>query len=137
MTDSEKRQYCKVHKEYTDRLRFEQMMRQPSDSISLLPRDEFTGDSTPTLCPESKVLTDRLEVGHSFALKSTLIMRVAQEANLRGIDFNTVRSDILSFKCTGTRFGVEAFHSELNGWRVRVCATRDGDDYNGVDGLGS
>ncbi len=58
MTGSEKRQYRKVHKEYTDRLRFEQMMRQPSDSISLLPCDEFTGDSTPTLCPESKVLTD-------------------------------------------------------------------------------
>ena len=77
------------------------MRRQPSDSVSLLPRDEFTGDSTPTLRPKSKVLADRLEVGHSFALKSTLIMRVAQEANLRGIDFNTVRSDILSFKCTG------------------------------------
>jgi len=46
---------------------------------------------------------------------------------------NTVRSDILSFKCTGIRFGVEAFHSEQNRWRVKVCATRDGDDYNGVD----
>ena len=32
----------------------------------------------------------------------------------------------------GLRFGVEAYHSELNGWRVKVCATRDGDDYNGV-----
>ena len=98
MTDCEKHQYRKLHKEYTDRLRFERMRRDPSDSVSLLPRDDFTGDSTPTLRPESKVLTDRLEVGHSFALKSTLIMRVAEEANLCGIDFNIVRSDILSFK---------------------------------------
>ncbi len=60
-------------------------------------------------------------------------MRVAEEANLRGIDFNTFWSDILAFKCTGIWFGVEAFHSELNGWRVKVHATRDGGDYNGVD----
>jgi hypothetical protein len=77
------------------------MRHQPLDSVSLLSGDEFTGDSTPTLCTEFKVLTDQLEVGHSFALKSTLIMRVAEEANLRGIDFKTVKSDILSFKCTG------------------------------------
>jgi hypothetical protein len=25
------------------------------------------------------------------------------------------------------------FYSELNGWRVKVCATRDADNYNGVD----
>jgi hypothetical protein len=62
-------------------------------------------------------------------------MRVAEEANLRGIEFHTIRSDILTFKCTGTRFGVEAFHSELNGWRVKVCATRDGDDFN-LDDIG-
>jgi hypothetical protein len=135
MTDSKKRQYRKARKEYTDRLRFEWMRREPSDSTLLL-RDEYTGDSTPTLRPESKVLTNRLEVGHSFTSKSTLIMRVAEEANLRGIEFTTVRSDILTFKCTGTHFGVEAFHSELNGWRVKVCATRDGDDYNGVDVCG-
>lgn len=133
MTESEKRHYRKLRKEYTDRLRCERMRRKPSDSGSLLPGDEFTGDSSPTLRPESKVQTDPLQVGHSFASKSTLIMRVAEEANLRGIDFKTVRSDVLSFKCVGLRFGVEAYHSELNGWRVKVCATREGDDYNGVD----
>jgi hypothetical protein len=132
ITDSEKRQYHKARKEYTDCLRFERMRREPSDTTLLL-RDAYTGDSTPTLRPESKVLSDRLEVGHSFASKSTLIMRVAEEANLRGIEFNTVRSDILTFKCIGTRFGVETFHSELNGWRMKVCATRDGDNFNGVD----
>lgn len=128
MTESEKRQYRKARKEYTDHLRFERMRREPSDTTLLL-RDAYTGDSTPTLRPESKVLTDRLEVGHSFASKSTLILRVAEEANLRGIEFHTIRSDILTFKCTGTRFLVEAFHSELSGWRVKVCATRDGDDF--------
>jgi hypothetical protein len=53
-------------------------------------------------------------------------MRIAEEANLRAIKFLTSRSDVLTVKCHGTRFNVEAHHSaELNGWRVRVCATRD------------
>ncbi len=53
---------------------------------------------------------------------------------MRGIKFLASRSDVLTLKCHGTRFCVEAHHSELNGWRVKVCATQDagGNDANPI-----
>jgi hypothetical protein len=63
----------------------------------------------------------------------TLVMRIAEEANLCSIEYLTTRSDILTFKCIGIRFCVEAHHSKLNGWRVKVCATRDGDDFSRIE----
>ena len=126
MTEDERREYRKTRKEYTDRQRFERMRRDPLD---FLPSDQFTGDCTPTLRTESEVQAAPLLVEHSFASKDILVLRVAEKANLRGIECSTTRSDILSFKCTGHRFLVEAHHSELNG---KVCATREGDDFPGI-----
>ena len=122
MTEDEKRQYRKTRKEYTDRLRIDRMKRDPEDT---LPSDDFTGCCTPHLCTEAEVEFNGLQVGHTFPTKDLLVMRIAEEANLRAIEFLTSRSDVLTVKCHGTRFNVEAHHSELNGWRVRVCATRD------------
>jgi hypothetical protein len=129
MAEDKRREYQKTRKEYTDRQRFERMRRDPLD---FLPSYQPTGDCMPTLCTESEVQSAPLLVGHSFASKDILVLRVAEEANLRGIKCSTTRSDILSFKCTGHRFCVEAHHSELNGWRVKVCATREGDDFLGI-----
>jgi hypothetical protein len=129
MTEDERREYRKSRKECTDRQRFERMRRDPLD---FLPSDQFTGDCTPTLRTESEVQAAPLLVGHSFALKDILVLRVVEEANLRGIECSTTRSDIQSFKCTGHRFLVEAHHSEPNRRNVKVCATREGDDFPGI-----
>jgi hypothetical protein len=53
-----------------------------------------------------------LEVNHTFPDKEILVLRVAEEANLRGVNFVCTRSDLCYFKCTGPRFCVIARHSE-------------------------
>ena len=61
-------------------------------------------------------------------------MRVAEEANLRGINFVCTRSDLRDFKCTGPRFCVIARHSERLGWFVSVANVRECDEFGGEYG---
>jgi hypothetical protein len=73
----------------------------------------------------------RLEVSHTFPDKEILVMRVAEEANLRGINFVCSRSDLCDFKCTGPRFCVIACHSERLGWLVTVANIHECDEFEG------
>jgi hypothetical protein len=103
MTEDEKRKYRKTRKEYTDRQRIDRLKRDLEDT---LPSDEFTGCCTPHLCTEAEVESNGLQVGHTFPMKDLLVMRIAEEANLRAIEFLTSRSDFLTVKCHGTRFNI-------------------------------
>ena len=73
----------------------------------------------------------RLEVNHTFPDKEILVLRVAEEANLRGINFVCTRSDRREFKCTGPRFCVIACHLEHLGWFVSVANVRECDEFGG------
>jgi hypothetical protein len=76
----------------------------------------------------------RLEVNHTIPDKEILVLRVAEEANLRGINFVCTRSDLRDFKCTGPRFCVIARHSERRGWFVFVANIRECDEFGGQYG---
>ena len=115
MTEDEKRDYRKTRKDYTDKLRLARMRRDPEGT---LPSDTFTGCRTPYLCTEAEVESAGLEVGHTFPTKDLLLMHIAEVVNLRGMEFLTSRSDVLTLGCHGTHFCVEAHHSELNGWTL-------------------
>ena len=69
----------------------------------------------------------RLEVNHTFPDKNILLMRVAEEANLRGVNIFSARSDLREYTCTGSRFCVRANHTEQNGWTVSVADVRECD----------
>jgi hypothetical protein len=58
-------------------------------------------------------------------------MRVAKEANLRGINFVCSPSDLCDFKCTGPRFCAIARHTERQGWCVSVTNIRECDEFGG------
>ncbi len=60
-------------------------------------------------------------------------MRVAEEANLCGINFVCSRSDVWDFKCTGYRFCVIAHQSERRGWLVNTACIREGDEFVDFD----
>ena len=82
----------------------------------------------------------RLEVNHTFPDKEILVLHVAEEANLRGINFVFTRSDLRDFKCTGPRrFCVIAHPSERLGWLVSVANICKCDEFGGdvvdVDGI--
>ena len=76
----------------------------------------------------------RLEVNHTFPDKEILVLCVAEEANLRGINFVCTRSDQREFKCTGPRFCVIACHLERLGWFISVANVRECDEFGGEYG---
>ena len=73
----------------------------------------------------------RLEVNHTFPDKEILVLHVAEEANLRGINFVCTQSDLRDFQCTGPRFCVIARHSERLGWLVSVANICECDEFGG------
>ena len=79
MTEDEKRDYRKTRKDYTDKLHFAQMRRDPRETF---PSDTFTGCRTPHLRTKAEVESAGLEVGHTFPAKDLLLMCIAEEANL-------------------------------------------------------
>ncbi len=60
-------------------------------------------------------------------------MHVAEEANLRGINFVCSRSDVQDFKCSGYRFCVIIHQSERWGWPVSTVCVREGDEFAAFD----
>jgi hypothetical protein len=91
--------------------------------------DSFTVCLSPTLQPMMEVTSFQLDVNHNFPDKEILTLRVAEEANLCGIDFVCSQSDVQNFKCTGYRFCVIAHQSEHQGWLVNTAWVCKGDEF--------
>ena len=62
------------------------------------------------------------------------MLHVANEANLRGINFVCTRSDLRDFKCTEPRLCVIARHLESQGWFVSVANLLECDEFGGEYG---
>ncbi len=87
-----------------------------------------------TLQTMAEVEKSMLEVGQTFPDKKLLKLRVAEEANRRGIHFYVPRSEVQQYKAYGEMFAVKANNNEMtNGFYVSICSVRDGDDFSGLD----
>jgi hypothetical protein len=66
------------------------------------------GDLTPTLCPMAQVINSHLKKGHTFPERELVALRITEEANTRGISFQTDKSDDMKLYCHGpdSFFGV-------------------------------
>ncbi len=106
-------------------------MKRLKDQNKNFDPEAFSGCLKNGLRTMEEVQNCRLEVNHTFLDKEILVMRVAEEANLRGINFVCSQSDLCEFKCTGTRFCVIARHSEHLGWLVSVANIRECDEFRG------
>jgi hypothetical protein len=74
------------------------------------------------------VKAKRLEKGHTFPNKDILIMRIAEEANLRMKYTTSYRSDNFNCIVFGDRFFVGASFTPSIGWIVKVASVREGDE---------
>ena len=129
--DMAKKEYEKKRKAYADKTRRTRL--KGSVDIHVLAKNQYTGCVHPTLRPMSDVEANRLEVGHTFPDVHVLQLRIAEEANLRGISFQTTRSEIRQLRCYGFCFVVEANNRESEqGFIVTVCSVRPGDDYSNI-----
>jgi hypothetical protein len=119
-----KTEFRKVRKKYTDGLRIKRLREIVHEEY--IP-ESYSGCLSPFLRPMADVQKGRLEVHHTFPDKNMLLMRVAEEANLRGVNIFSARSDLREYTCTGSQYCVRANHTEQNGWTVSVAAVRECD----------
>jgi hypothetical protein len=83
-------EYQRLRKIYRDGIRRERLRGNKGKSFD---EEDYTGDLTPTLRPMALVVSARLQVGHTFPESSLVKLRVAEEANHRGIYFSVHKSD--------------------------------------------
>ena len=113
-----KREYQTLRKSYRDGICRERLRRNKSSSFNEL---DYTGDLTPTLRPMTLVLSARLQVHQTFPESSLIKLRVAEEANLRGVYFSVHKSDETRLICKGEgSFFVQASNSDM-GWSITKC----------------
>lgn len=129
MTESEGaavlRAYTKKRKAHTDkeRLHRAKLVKSKTNTSKL-----FTGPSCDQLRTMKVVENNRLNENHTFKVKETFYLRIAEEANLRCIKMKVVRSDDMNLIVAGLDFYVNGTYIEKVGWKVHVAICREGDD---------
>jgi hypothetical protein len=94
----------------------------------LFDKKDYTGDVTPTLHSMAQVINYHLKLGHTFPDRDLVVLRIAEEANYRGISFQTEKSDELKLYCRGLDgFLVYATNSNY-GWTVTRCSVLERSD---------
>jgi hypothetical protein len=68
--------------------------------------------------------------GHTFQLKETLQIHIAEEENLCLIKVKKIRSDSKNLIVAGSNFYVCATYSVQCGWQVSKACCREGDDFS-------
>ena len=76
----------------------------------------------------SEVEKARLSVGNIFRSKDVVKLRIAEEANLRGISTRVQRSDVMNLTVVGINFYVHATVYENVGWCIHAAVCRECDD---------
>jgi hypothetical protein len=74
--------------------------------------------------------SNRLEKGHTFQLKETFLIHIAEKANLCLIKSKTIRSDSVNLIVAGRNFYLSATYSVQYGWQVTKACCRFGDDFS-------
>ena len=120
--------YVVKRRKFTDEARKTRMKNTKSISLSSSSSTSFCGWQNEQLRPMSEVETNRLEMGHTLNSKDVLQLRIAEEANLRGICTRTQRSDFSNLVIVGIDFYVKASLYENDGWRVHDAICCEGDD---------
>ena len=77
---------------------------------------DYSGDQSPTIRKMTVVEQRRLVVGHNFPTRSLLLLRIAEEANLRFIHISIIRSDNRQLLVIGDQFYVRGSCSDKHGW---------------------
>jgi hypothetical protein len=88
------------------------------------------GDPNKMVCPMEYVESHCLFKGHTFQLKETLQIRIAEEANLNLINVKTIRSNSNNLIVAGRNFYVCVTYSVHYGWQVSKACCREGDDFS-------
>ena len=89
---------------------------------------QYDGDNFPNLRTMDMVKLRRLQAGDNFIDKHVVQLRIAEEANLRGIKIRWLISNNSRMVVKGENFEVIANLNDKRGWVVKIAAVRSGDD---------
>jgi hypothetical protein len=129
-----KKQLKKARKLFTDKERLTLMKSMSNKGIATLPQksqlSNFNGDPNEMVQQMEYVESHHLENGHTFQLKETLQIRIAEEANLCLIKVKTIRKDSMNLIVAGRNFYMSTTYSVQYGWQVTKACCRFGDDFS-------
>jgi hypothetical protein len=105
-----KKQYKKARKSFTNKERLALMKSMSNKSVAILPQKSqlgiLKGDPNKMVSQMEYVESHHLFKGHTFQLKETLQIRIAEDANLRLNKAKTIRSDSNNHFVAGRNFCV-------------------------------
>ena len=93
-----KQTYLTQRKKFRDRLQRESLQ---AGKGSAFKDNDYSGDLTPTLRTMTAVSLSRLKLGQNFPERDIITLRIAEEANYRGILFHTNKSNAMKMYCRG------------------------------------
>jgi hypothetical protein len=132
--EAAKKQYRKARKSFTYKERLALMKTMSNKGIATLPQKSqlgiFKSDLKEMVQPMEYMESHCLLTGHTFQLKETLQIRIAEEANLRLIKVKTIRSNFNNLIISGTNFYVCATYSVQYGWQVSKACCREGNNFS-------
>jgi len=88
---------------------------------------EYSGDLTACVRIMTTVESMRLRLRHNFPSKEIAQIRIAEEANLKGLTVSTIRSDNTQVIVVGHNFYVKVNNTTKRGWVVTKKVIDDGD----------
>jgi hypothetical protein len=132
--EAAKKQYRKARRSFTDKKTF------GSNEVNVKYRQfhitsektvaNFKGDPNKMVCLIEYVESHCLFKGHTFQLKETLQIRIAEEANLHLFKVKTIRIDSNNLIVAGRNFYVCTTYSVQYGWQVTKACCREGDNFS-------
>jgi hypothetical protein len=104
------------------KFRYDKRRERIRDSMgSSFDEADYTGDLTAPLRPMTQVNVSRLKLGQTFPERGLIVLRIAEEANHRGIYCRTDKSDNMKLHCRDEdSFLVNATNSD-RGWTITRC----------------
>jgi hypothetical protein len=122
------KQYRMARKSFTDKERLALMKSMSNKGITALPQKSqlgnFKGDPNKMVLPIEYVESHCLLKEHTFELKETLQICIAEEVNLRVIKVKTIRSNSNNLIAAGWRFYLCATYSVQYFWHFTKACCR-------------
>ena len=117
----------KERKKYTDGLALKKRKTQRLGDDITYDESSFTGVLGEKIRLMTQVEESPVRVGHTYPNKETVLIRIAEEANLSGCMISIGRSCSKRVIATGARdnhkFFIKVMYSNASSWKVEVCDT--------------
>ncbi len=123
------KQWQRDRKKYVNKIHWAKRKAKSSMGESLAKfKGDYNGVCMDLLRPMTEIALFPLMEGHTFPNKEILLMRIAEEASILGVQVGIKRSDrfqLVVKGLKGTPFHAQGTCGDKTGWKVSTCITRE------------